>query len=60
MILHGGSAEIKNGMAALPQMRRQDAGADVAAHGAGGFPPVLPEMQIHLCDPVSERKNRRN
>lgn len=24
------------------------------------FPPVLPEMQIHLCDPVSERKNRRN
>ena len=31
-----------------------------AAHGAGGFPPVLPEVQIHLCDPVSERKNRRN
>lgn len=22
--------------------------------------PVLPEVQIHLCDPVSEWKNRRN
>lgn len=24
------------------------------------FPLFLPEVQIHLCDPVSEWKNRRN
>ena len=48
MILHGGSAEIKNGMAALPQMRRQDAGG----HGAGGFPAVLPQVQIQLRDRI--------
>ena len=52
MILHGGSAEIKNGMAALPQMRRQDAGADAAAHSAGGFPAVLPQVQIQLRDRI--------
>ena len=52
MILHGGSAEIKDGMAALPQMRRQDEGADAAAHGAGGFSAVLPQVQIQLRDRI--------
>ena len=51
---------LKARLAPLSQMRRKNKNADTRAHGAGRFPPVLPEVQIYLCDPFSERKNRRN
>ena len=31
-----------------------------AAHGAGGFPSLLPQVQIYLRDPFPGRENRRN
>ena len=46
-------------LASLPALRRQDADAGSAAHGAGGFSAVLPKVQIQLCDSIPERKNRR-
>ena len=44
-------------LAVLPQMRRQNTNSDTDAHGVGGFPSVLPQVQIFLCDSFQERKN---
>ena len=40
-------------------MRRQDADANTVTYGAGGFPPVLSEVQIHVCDQFQKRNNGR-
>ena len=50
----------QNGLALLPQMRRQNENADTAAHGIRGFSPILPKVQIYLCDPFQGRKHGRN
>ena len=47
-------------LASLPALRRQNADAGSAAHGAGGFSAVLPKVQIHLRDSLSKRNNGRN
>ena len=47
-------------MAPLPQMRRQDENTDTTTYGAGGFPAVLPEVQIQLRDPLQGRENGRD
>ena len=59
VIGNDGDLAIRIGLAPLPQMRRQDENAGTAAHGAGGFPSVLPQVQIHLCDRFQGRKNGR-
>ena len=41
-------------------MRRQDADANTVTYGAGGFPPLLSEVQIHVCDQFQKRNNGRN
>ena len=40
----------KNRMALLSQMWWQNKNADTATYGAGGFPSILSEVQIHLRD----------
>jgi len=47
-------------MALLPQMRRQNKNAATATYGVGGFPAILPKVQIHLRDSFQGRKNGRN
>ena len=59
VIGNDGDLAIRIGLAPLPQMRRQDENAGTAAHGAGGLPSVLPQVQIHLCDRFQGRKNGR-
>lgn len=41
-------------MASLPQMRRQNQNPGAGPDGTGGFPSVLPEMQILLRDSLSD------
>lgn len=54
-----GNAERESGSSPLPEMRRQNKDAGAAAYGAGRFSAVLSEVQIYLCDPFPERKDRR-
>ena len=47
-LLHDGKGERQGRLALLSQVRQQNKDADTAAHGVGGFSPLLPEVQIHL------------
>ena len=58
--MNDGNPAIKTGLASLPKMRRQNKDADTGAHGVGGLPFILPEVQIRLCDPFQGRKNSRD
>ena len=53
--INDGKSANKIRLALLPQMRRQDKNADTLTYGAGGFSPVLPKVQIYLCDPFQGR-----
>lgn len=50
-----GKLENEIGLASLSEMRQQDKNTDTATYGAGGFSSILPEVQIHLCDPFQGR-----